>query len=54
MIAKALEAGINVVMRTHVYKFAGETRAQTKGGAIGLELTGEIAGVFMAWWDREM
>ena len=54
MVAKALEAGINVVMRTHVYKFAGETRAQTKGGAIGLELTGEIAGVFMAWWDREM
>ena len=54
MVAKALEIGINAVMRTHVYKFAGETRAQKQGGAIGLELTGEIAGVFMSWWDRKM
>ena len=54
MFAKALEVGINAVMNTHVYKFAGETRAQTKGGAIGLELTGEIAGVFLTWWDRCM
>ena len=54
MLAKALEIGINTTMRTHVYKFAGETRIQKKGGAIGLELTGEIAGVFMAWWDRQM
>ena len=54
MIAKALEAGINAVMNTHVYKFAGEIKSQKQGGAIGLELTGEIAGVFMTWWDREM
>ena len=54
MIAKALEAGIKAVMKTHVYKFAGETRVQKQGGAIGLELTGEIAGVFMAWWDKKM
>ena len=43
MISKALEVGINTVMKTHVYKFAGETRTQKQGGAIGLELTGEIA-----------
>ena len=54
MIGKAVEVGINTVMRTHVYKFAGETRVQKQGGAIGLELTGEIAGVFMSWWDRQM
>ena len=53
-VAKALEIGINAVMKTHVYKFAGETRTQKQGGAIGLELTGEIAGVFMSWWDRKM
>ena len=54
MISKALEVGINTVMKTHVYKFAGETRTQKQGGAIGLELTGEIAGVFMSWWDKQM
>ena len=54
MISKALEVGINVVMNTHVYKFAGNTRVQKQGGAIGLELTGEIAGVFMSWWDAQM
>ena len=54
MLAKALEIGINAVMNAHVYKFAGEVKAQKQGGAIGLELTGEIAGVFMSWWDKEM
>ena len=54
MLARALEVGINVTMNTHVYKFAGETMTQKNGGAIGLELTGEIAGVFMTWWDRLM
>ena len=54
MIGKAIEVGINTVMRNHVYKFAGEMRVQKQGGAIGLELTGEIAGVFMSWWDRKM
>ena len=42
------------VMKTHVYKFAGEIKSQNQGGAIGLELTGEIAGVFMGWCDKEM
>ncbi len=54
MVAKALEVGINPVMETYVYKFAGDVRAQKQGGAIGLELTGEIVGVFMTWWDRQM
>ena len=28
-------------------------RKQAKGGAIGLELTGVLAQIFMVWWDRE-
>ena len=52
MLGKALEIGINEVMSAHVYKFNGEIRKQMNGGAIGLEMTGEIAGVFMMWWDR--
>ena len=52
MMAKAIEVAINTVMRGHVYKFNNVIKQQKVGGAIGLELTGEIAGVFMCWWDR--
>ena len=41
-------------MNSHVYKFNGETKQQKEGGAIGLEMTGEIAGVFMQWLDKQM
>ena len=52
MLAKAIEVGVKAVMGGHVYKFNGEIKHQKEGGAIGLELTGEIAGVFMSWWDK--
>ena len=35
MVAKALEIDVNAVMIIHVYKFAGEIKAQQQGGAIG-------------------
>ena len=54
MLCKALEVGIKKVMETHVYKFDRQIRKQENGGAIGLEMTGELAGVFMMWWDRRM
>ena len=54
MLCKALTIGIKKVMEAHVYKFDGKIRKQRKGGAIGLEMTGELAGVFMMWWDRRM
>ena len=41
-------------MTNHVYEFDGEIRHQLKGGPIGLELTGNIAQVFMIWWDRNL
>ena len=54
MLAKAIEVAINATMKSHVYKFDGEIKQQKEGGAIGLELTGELAGVFMSWWDKEL
>ena len=38
----------------HVYSFNGMLRKQTKGGPIGLELTGDVAQIFMNWWDKKM
>ena len=54
MLAQAIKIAIKIVMKGHVYKFNGETKQQNEGGAIGLEMTGEIAGVFMQWWDKQM
>ena len=54
MLAQAIKIAIKVVMNGHIYKFNGETKQQKEWGAIGLEITGEIAGVFMQWWDKKM
>ena len=40
-------------MKNHVFTFDNEIRKQTKGGPIGLKLTGVLAQVFMIWWDKE-
>ena len=41
-------------MKNHIYEFDGEIRHQSEGGPIGLELTGNVAQVFMIWWDRRL
>ena len=54
MLSEAIKIAIKYIMDKHVYEFDGTTRQQTKGGAIGLELTGELANIFMTWWDKEL
>lgn len=54
MLTEALRVGLEVVMKNHVYEFDGEVRHQQRGGPIGVELTGNIAQVFMIWWDRSL
>ena len=51
MLAKSAEIMIIASLESHVYKFGNELRRQTKGGPIGLALTGEIADCFMLRWD---
>ena len=45
MLCKALETEVKKVMESYVYKFNSQTKKQVSGGAIGLEMTGELAGV---------
>ena len=52
MMSLAIKSGVRVVMESHVYKFNGKTYQQSQGGAIGLELTGAVARVYMIWWDK--
>ena len=40
--------------KNHVYNFNGELRKQKEGGAIGMDITGEIAKIFMTWWDKQL
>ena len=36
-----------------MYTFDNKVKLQSKGGPIGLELTGVLAQLFMVWWDRQ-
>ena len=53
MIVCALVTSMKVVMKNHIYQFDNRYLKQKDGGAIGVGLAGEIANVFMVWWDRE-
>ena len=53
MLVEAVRVVLKTMLETHTYEFAGVTRRQTKGGAIGMELTGVLAQIFMVWWDRQ-
>ena len=46
MMAEAMRAVLKTLMETHTYDFANVIRRQTKGGAIGMELTGIVAQIF--------
>ena len=41
-------------MKNHTYKFQNVIRKQKKGGAIGIDLTGTMARIFMSWWDNQL
>ena len=53
MISAALKIALSFVMKNHVYNFNNELRNQQEGGAIGLELTGLLARIYMIWWDKQ-
>ena len=54
LLVTALEIGMKHVMKNHTYNFANSIKRQSKGGPIGLDLTGGIAQVYMIWWNREL
>ena len=54
MLSIALKIAIIFIMKNHIYSINGKIKKQTKGGPIGLELTGDIAQIYMCWWDKEM
>ena len=53
LITIALGIALKIIMKNHIYKFDKEIRRQKEGGAIGLELTGQLAKIYMIWWDKQ-
>ena len=54
MLTEALKIVLEVIMKNHIYDFNNEMRRQKEGGAIGMDITGELAKVFMVWWDKQI
>ena len=54
MLTEGLRVALQTVMKNHVYQFDKQIKKQSRGGPIGLELTGHIAQVFMIWWDNRI
>ena len=52
MTAIAVTKGIEACLENHMYCVGDKIYLQTRGGPIGLELTGAVSRPFMARWDR--
>ena len=52
MICFALGIVMKTTLKNHIFKFGSDIRKQEKGGAIGVKAAGDIACLFMIWWDR--
>ena len=54
MLAAAVKTSIKFIMKNHIYEFDNEMKKQERGGPIGLDITGEIACIYMTWWDKQL
>ena len=52
MFCDAIGIMIKKTMEMHDYKFDSKVYRQLKGGAIGMDLTGVIADIYMCEWDK--
>ena len=53
MVSIALGVAMRTILKNHIFKFNDEIRKQASGGAIGVKAAGDIAALFMTWWDGE-
>ena len=54
LLIKAFEVALKLVMNNHIFTFNNELFKQIHGGAIGVSIAGDVANLFMVWWDREL
>ena len=51
-VKKMIVEALGIAMKT-IFRFNDEIRKQASGGAIGVKAAGDIASLFMCWWDKE-
>ena len=52
MACHTLGIAMKTTLTNHIFRFNDQIRKQTSGGAIGVKAAGDIASLFMVWWDR--
>ena len=52
LLALGVSKAIKTVMGNHFFKIGGKMYKQTDGGSIGLDLTVELASIYMTLWDE--
>ena len=54
MVAFALAKSLALTLCNHIFCFENKLYRQTKGGAIGVGIAGDVANLFMVWWGRHL
>ena len=54
IIFYAVGLALKVTLKNHMCISNCKIFKQMKGGAIGVGIAGDVANLFMAWWDRKM
>ena len=54
MFCIAIEKMVIRTMKIHDFQFDGMIYRQNNGGAIGLDLTGVVADIYMCYWDKQL
>ena len=54
LVTLALRTSPLTTMKNHICQIDNNVYKQTQGGAIGVGIAGDVATLFMVWWDREL
>ena len=54
MFSIAIGILVTETVTNHVYRYDSKILKQEEGGAIGLELVGVVANIYMCWWDKQL
>ena len=54
LVTLALRTSLLVTMKNHICQIDNNVYKQTQGGEIDVGIAGDVATLFMVWWDREL
>ena len=54
LLVKAFGVALKLILKNHIFTFNKKYYKQCKGGAIGVSIAGDVANLFLVWWDNEL